>query len=64
MYNQVYALEEFTITDAGIAGVPIEDFNNEDNILVLSVNHGKFITIYSLKESYKGDLWKLEELQE
>lgn len=63
IYNKVYAIQEFTITDARIAGVPIEVFNDGDNILVLSVNHGQFITIYSLKGSDKGDLWKLEELQ-
>ncbi|BDT04533.1 hypothetical protein [Spiroplasma ixodetis] len=64
IYNPVYAIQEFIITDDRIAGVEIEVFNNNSNVLVLSVNHAKFITIYSLKGSYKGNTWKLEELQE
>ncbi|BDT02504.1 hypothetical protein SHM_01500 [Spiroplasma ixodetis] len=54
----------FIITDNKIAGVEIEVFNNNSNVLVLSVNHAKFITIYSLKGNDKGNTWKLEELQE
>ncbi|WP_342274297.1 hypothetical protein [Spiroplasma endosymbiont of Phycita roborella] len=64
IYNPVYAIQEFIITDNRIAGVEIEVFNNNSNVLVLSVNGAKFITIYSLKGSYKGNTWKLEELQE
>ncbi|WP_342273094.1 hypothetical protein [Spiroplasma endosymbiont of Acasis viretata] len=64
IYNPVFAIQEFIITDTKIAGVPIEVFNNNTNVLVLSVNHAKFITIYSLKGNDKGNTWKLEELQE
>ncbi|BDT05061.1 hypothetical protein [Spiroplasma ixodetis] len=64
IYNPVFAIQEFIITDNKIAGVEIEVFNNNSNVLVLSVNHAKFITIYSLKGNDKGNTWKLEELQE
>ena len=64
IYNPVFAIQEFIITDDRIAGVEIEVFNNNTAILVLSVNHAKFITIYSLKGNVKGNTWKLEELQE
>ncbi|WP_339039734.1 hypothetical protein [Spiroplasma endosymbiont of Andrena trimmerana] len=64
IYNNVFAIKEFIITNTKIAGVPIEVFNNNTNVLVLSVQHSKFITIYSLKGSDKGNTWKLEELQE
>ncbi|WP_342257599.1 hypothetical protein [Spiroplasma endosymbiont of Nomada ruficornis] len=64
IYNNVFAIKEFIITNTKIAGVPIEVFNNNTNVLVLSVQHSKFITIYSLKGSDKGNTWKVEELQE
>ncbi|WP_395473340.1 hypothetical protein [Spiroplasma endosymbiont of Nomada rufipes] len=64
IYNNVFAIKEFIITNTKIAGVTIEVFNNNTNVLVLSVQHSKFITIYSLKGSDKGNTWKLEELQE
>ncbi|WP_342273752.1 hypothetical protein [Spiroplasma endosymbiont of Phycita roborella] len=64
IYNPVYTIQEFIITDKKIAGVPIQTFNDSANIVILSVQHAKFITIYSGKGNLKGNVWKLEELQE
>ncbi|WJG71176.1 hypothetical protein [Spiroplasma ixodetis] len=64
IYNPVYTIQEFIITDKKIAGVPIQTFNDSANIVILSVQHAKWITIYTGKGNLKGNLWKLEELQE
>ncbi|WP_338956685.1 MULTISPECIES: hypothetical protein [unclassified Spiroplasma] len=64
IYNPVYTIQEFIITDNKIAGVPIQTFNDSVNIVILSVQHAKLITIYSGKGNLKGNVWKLEELQE
>ncbi|WP_342218293.1 hypothetical protein [Spiroplasma endosymbiont of Amphimallon solstitiale] len=62
IYNPVYTIQEFIITDNKIAGVPIQTFNDSVNIVILSVQHAKLITIYSGKGNLKGNVWKLEEL--
>ncbi len=62
IYNPVYTIQEFIITDNKIAGVPIQTFNDSVNIVILSVQHAKLITIYSGKGNLKGNIWKLEEL--
>ncbi|WP_342219167.1 hypothetical protein [Spiroplasma endosymbiont of Amphimallon solstitiale] len=64
IYNPVYTIQEFIITDNKIAGVPIQTFNDSANIVILSVQHAKWITIYTGKGNLKGNVWKLEELQE
>ncbi|WP_286641015.1 hypothetical protein [Spiroplasma ixodetis] len=64
IYNPVYTIQEFIITDKKIAGVPIQTFNDIANIVILSVQHAKWITIYTGKGNLKGNVWKLEELQE
>ncbi|WJG69326.1 hypothetical protein [Spiroplasma ixodetis] len=64
IYNPVYTIQEFIITDKKIAGVPIQTFNDIANIVILSVQHAKWITIYTVKGNLKGNVWKLEELQE
>ncbi|WJG70986.1 hypothetical protein [Spiroplasma ixodetis] len=64
IYNPVYTIQEFIITDKRIAGVPIQTFNDSANIVILSVQHAKWITIYTVKGNLKGNVWKLEELQE
>ncbi|WJG70596.1 hypothetical protein [Spiroplasma ixodetis] len=64
IYNPVYTIQEFIITDNKIAGVPIQTFNDSANIVILSVQHAKWITIYTVKGNLKGNVWKLEELQE
>ncbi|WP_342218124.1 hypothetical protein [Spiroplasma endosymbiont of Amphimallon solstitiale] len=64
IYNPVYTIQEFIITDNKIAGVPIQTFNDSVNIVILSVQHAKWITIYTGKGNLKGNVWKLEELQE
>ncbi|WP_342267290.1 hypothetical protein [Spiroplasma endosymbiont of Villa modesta] len=64
IYNPVYTIQEFIITDKKIAGVQIQTFNDSANIVILSVQHAKWITIYTGKGNLKGNLWKLEELQE
>ncbi|WP_339038906.1 hypothetical protein [Spiroplasma endosymbiont of Andrena trimmerana] len=64
IYNPVYTIQEFIITDKKIAGVQIQTFNDSANIVILSVQHAKLITIYSGKGNLKGNVWKLEELQE
>ncbi|WJG69462.1 hypothetical protein [Spiroplasma ixodetis] len=64
IYNPVYTIQEFIITDKTIAGVPIQTFNDSANIVILSVQHAKWITIYTVKGNLKGNVWKLEELQE
>ncbi|WP_342218435.1 hypothetical protein [Spiroplasma endosymbiont of Amphimallon solstitiale] len=63
IYNPVYTIQEFIITDNKIAGVPIQTFNDSVNIVILSVQHAKLITIYSGKGNLKGNVWKLQELQ-
>ncbi|WP_342218538.1 hypothetical protein [Spiroplasma endosymbiont of Amphimallon solstitiale] len=62
IYNPVYTIQEFIITDNKIAGVPIQTFNDSVNIVILSVQHAKLITIYSGKGNLKDNVWKLEEL--
>ncbi|WP_338987853.1 hypothetical protein [Spiroplasma endosymbiont of Dasysyrphus albostriatus] len=64
IYNPVYTIQEFIITDKKIAGVQIQTFNDSANIVILSVQHAKLITIYTVKGNLKGNVWKLEELQE
>ncbi|WP_342273902.1 hypothetical protein [Spiroplasma endosymbiont of Phycita roborella] len=64
IYNPVYTIQEFIITDKKIAGVQIQTFNDSANIVILSVQHAKWITIYTGKGNLKGNVWKLEELQE
>ncbi|WP_338974890.1 hypothetical protein [Spiroplasma endosymbiont of Tricholauxania praeusta] len=64
IYNPVYTIQEFIITDKKIAGVQIQTFNDSANIVILSVQHAKLITIYSVKGNLKGNVWKLEKLQE
>ncbi|WP_338959304.1 hypothetical protein [Spiroplasma endosymbiont of Tiphia femorata] len=64
IYNPVYTIQEFIITNKKIAGVQIQTFNDSANIVILSVQHAKWITIYSGKGNLKGNVWKLEELQE
>lgn len=64
IYNPVYTIQEFIITDKKIAGVQIQTFNDSANIVILSVQHAKLITIYTGKGNLKGNVWKLEELQE
>ncbi|WP_342218224.1 hypothetical protein [Spiroplasma endosymbiont of Amphimallon solstitiale] len=64
IYNPVYTIQEFIIMDNKIAGVPIQTFNDSVNIVILSVQHAKLITIYSGKGNLKGNVWKLQELQE
>ncbi|WP_458258605.1 hypothetical protein [Spiroplasma endosymbiont of Dactylopius coccus] len=64
IYNPVYTIQEFIITDKKIAGVQIQIFNDSANIVILSVQHAKLITIYTVKGNLKGNVWKLEELQE
>ncbi len=64
IYNPVYTIQEFIITDNKIAGVQIQTFNDSANIVILSVQHAKLITIYTGKGNLKGNVWKLEELQE
>ncbi|WP_338961316.1 hypothetical protein [Spiroplasma endosymbiont of Lasioglossum villosulum] len=64
IYNPVYTIQEFIITDNKIAGVQIQTFNDSANIVILSVQHAKWITIYTGKGNLKGNVWKLEELQE
>ncbi|WP_338974063.1 hypothetical protein [Spiroplasma endosymbiont of Tricholauxania praeusta] len=64
IYNPVYTIQEFIITDKKIDGVQIQTFNDSANIVILSVQHAKLITIYSGKGNLKGNVWKLEELQE
>ncbi|WP_342273121.1 hypothetical protein [Spiroplasma endosymbiont of Acasis viretata] len=64
IYIQVYNIQEFIITDKKIAGVQIQTFNDSANIVILSLQHAKWITIYTGKGNLKGDVWKLEELQE
>ncbi|WJG70358.1 hypothetical protein [Spiroplasma ixodetis] len=64
IYNPVYTIQEFIITDKKIAGVQIQTFNDSANIVILSVQHAKWITIYTVKGNLKGNVWKLEELQE
>ncbi|WP_338962170.1 hypothetical protein [Spiroplasma endosymbiont of Lasioglossum villosulum] len=64
IYNPVYTIQEFIIIDKKIAGVQIQTFNDSANIVILSVQHAKLITIYTGKGNLKGNVWKLEELQE
>ncbi|WP_338987736.1 hypothetical protein [Spiroplasma endosymbiont of Dasysyrphus albostriatus] len=64
IYNPVYTIQEFIITNKKIAGVQIQTFNDSANIVILSVQHAKLITIYTGKGNLKGNVWKLEELQE
>ncbi|WP_339047484.1 hypothetical protein [Spiroplasma endosymbiont of Colias croceus] len=64
IYNPVYTIQEFIITNKKIAGVQIQTFNDSANIVILSVQHAKLITIYTVKGNLKGNVWKLEELQE
>ncbi|WP_338979381.1 hypothetical protein [Spiroplasma endosymbiont of Lasioglossum malachurum] len=64
IYNSVYTIQEFIITNKKIAGVQIQTFNDSTNIIILSVQHAKWITIYTGKGNLKGNVWKLEELQE
>ncbi|WP_338986879.1 hypothetical protein [Spiroplasma endosymbiont of Dasysyrphus albostriatus] len=64
IYNPVYTIQEFIITNKKIAGVQIQTFNDSANIVILSVQHAKWITIYTGKGKLKGNVWKLEELQE
>ncbi|WP_338973617.1 hypothetical protein [Spiroplasma endosymbiont of Tricholauxania praeusta] len=64
IYNPVYTIQEFIITDKKNAGVQIQTFNDSANIVILSVQHAKLITIYTVKGNLKGNVWKLEELQE
>lgn len=64
IYNPVYTIQEFIINDKKIASVQIQTFNDSVNIVILSVQHAKWITIYTVKGNLKGNPWKLEELQE
>lgn len=66
IYNPVYSIQEFiiTINTKKLDYVNIQTFNNNIDIVILLIQNGEWITTYTGKGVLKGNVWKLEELQE